>query len=506
MTEKISKFEELKLSENLMETIKKLGYTEPTLIQSETIPLILKGEDVIGQSATGSGKTLAFAAGIIEKCKAKQGIQAIILTPTRELAEQVKDEIVTLTNNRDMRILAIYGGVSIGPQIKYLHTADVVIATPGRLLDHINRGTINTSKVKIFVLDEADRMVEMGFIEDVEKIMRACPKNKQTLLFSATMYEPAKKIAKKYMKNPITIHATKMVDPTKLKQMFYEVPGNLKNELLLHLLEQEDSNLCMVFCNTRHKTDDVVKFLKYNKIKAVAIHGGLNQVKRLKTIELFHKGMYRVLVCTDVAARGLHIENVSHIYNYDISKLPGDYVHRIGRTARAGNEGQVINFVSDRDYDFFCGIINTHIDYDIQKQKRPYLKKSEVKYNDNDEDRRGRNNQRWDRKEGGRGRTSRPSYGNNRTSYGNSNRSSSGDNRSSSGSRNRTSYGNSNRASSGDNRTSYGNRRTSSEGNKTSYGGENKESGNREWQNNRRGKSNRKFHSNDSSRRTYFVE
>lgn len=367
-------FENLNLSEQLMKTINGLGFKEPTQIQRATVPLILKGKDVIGESATGSGKTLAFGAGIIERCNPKEGVQAIVLVPTRELAEQVKDEMIVLSYNKPIKILAIYGGVSINPQIEHLRKTEVVIATPGRLLDHLNRRTINTSKVKILVLDEADRMVEMGFINDVERIIKACPENRQTLLFSATIYGPTKQIAKRYMKDPTVVHATKMVDPTKLKQTYYNVPSRLKKELLIHLLQKENSDLVMVFCNTRRATDMIVRVLKAKGIKSAPIHGGLNQAKRLKTIDLFHRGKFQVLVCTDVAARGLHIEGVTHIYNFDIPKEPGDYIHRIGRTARVGKSGLVINILADRDHDSFSRLLATHRDFDIQKEERPYLK------------------------------------------------------------------------------------------------------------------------------------
>ncbi|MFH1376430.1 MAG: DEAD/DEAH box helicase [Candidatus Woesearchaeota archaeon] len=370
----IKTFESLDLSEQLMGAIHRFGYKEPTQIQRDTIPLILQGKDIIGESATGSGKTLAFGAGIIEKCNPDKGIQALVLVPTRELAEQVKDEIIQISYKKSIRVLAIYGGVSIIPQIKELRRTDVVIATPGRLLDHLNRRTINTSKVKMIVLDEADRMVEMGFIEDVEKIIKTCPKERQTLIFSATMHGPAQEIAKKYMKDPVVVHATKMVDPSKLKQSYYDVPSKLKNELLIHLLQKEKSNLVMVFCNTRRDTDVVVEVLKDNGVRAAPIHGGLAQVKRLKTIELFHRGQFQVLVCTDVAARGLHIEGVTHIYNYDIPKDPGDYIHRIGRTARAGKKGLIINILSYRDYDNFSRLTAVHKEFEIQKEERPYLK------------------------------------------------------------------------------------------------------------------------------------
>ena len=373
----MNSFNSFKFSEQLTNAIKRLGFTEPTLIQQDTIPLILEGKDIIGESATGSGKTLAFGAGLMEKCNPNKGIQSIILVPTRELAEQVKDEIVKISYNKDIRTVAIYGGVSINPQIDALKKAEIVIATPGRCLDHLERRTMNLSKVKILVLDEADRMIEMGFIEDVERIIQACPKQRQTLLFSATMYDAAKEIAEKYMVNPVSVKATKMVDPKKLTQKYYNVPNKLKKELLVHLLKKEKSDLVMVFCNTRLQTDYIVEALKKNEIKCAPIHGGLNQNKRLKTIDMFHNGKFQVLVCTDVAARGLHIHGVTHIYNYDIPKEPSDYVHRIGRTARAGKDGLVINILSPRDHDNFSKVVRSFSEFDIVKEEKPYLEKDE---------------------------------------------------------------------------------------------------------------------------------
>jgi ATP-dependent RNA helicase DeaD len=376
-----SNFKNFKLSEQLSNSIKRMGFTDATHIQTESIPLILEGKDIIGESATGSGKTLAFGSGIIEKCEPNKKIQALVLVPTRELAEQVKDEIIKISYGKKLNIIAVYGGVSINPQIDNLKKSEVIIATPGRLLDHINQKTINLSNVKILVLDEADRMIEMGFIEDVEKIINKCPKNRQTLLFSATMYDAAKEIAEKYMINPIRIKATKMVDPKKLKQYYYNVPNKLKKELLLHLLKKESSDLVMVFCNTRIQSDYVVDYLNSNGLKSIAIHGGLNQNKRLKTIDMFHKGKVNILICTDVASRGLHIHDVTHIYNFDLPKEPSDYVHRIGRTARAGKEGLVINILSPRDHDNFSKIVRNYSEFNISQLEKPYLKPSENNQN-----------------------------------------------------------------------------------------------------------------------------
>ena len=368
-------FEDLNLDSQLLTAIKKIGLTKPTQIQEKSIPFILEGKDLVGESATGSGKTLAFGCGIIKKITPGEGLQALVLTPTRELAEQVKESLNKFSYQKNLRVIAVYGGVSINPQIHDLSKANVVVATPGRLLDHAQRGTINTSKIKLLVLDEADRMLDMGFIDDVEKIIRLCPKKRQTLFFSATILPQIKKLANKYMINPVNVSAIKYVDPSKLKQSYYDIPRNLKLSLLVHLFQYKNSGLVMVFCNTRRTVDFVVKNPKANKISAIATHGGLTQNKRTKTLELFNKGKVGALVCTDVAARGLHIDDVSHIYNYDIPNDPNDYIHRIGRTARAGESGKVINLVCDQDYGNFSRILDEYRTFLIEKEEKPYLKK-----------------------------------------------------------------------------------------------------------------------------------
>jgi ATP-dependent RNA helicase DeaD len=368
-------FEELGLSPELLAAIKRLNIDTPTQIQKESIPHIIKGKDVIGESETGSGKTLAFGCGIIEQVKPKQGIQALVLTPTRELAEQVKESITNMAFNRPLKIMSVYGGVAIEPQMHALRTADVVVATPGRLLDHLQRKTIDTSKVKILVLDEADRMFDMGFYEDVELIIKACPSKRQTLFFSATISARIKDLSKRYMTDPTIVMAGKQVDPSKLKQVYYDVSKNLKLSLLVHLLQEEESDLVMVFCNSRKNTDFVAKNLKVNKVSAIAIHGGFTQNKRTNTLKLFNDAKARVMVCTDVAARGLHIDNVTHVYNYDIPKDTNDYIHRIGRTARAGEKGKVINILCEYDYDNFSKVLREHHNLTIDKLDTPQIKR-----------------------------------------------------------------------------------------------------------------------------------
>jgi superfamily II DNA/RNA helicase len=364
------KFEEFNLSKELQETIRRLGFTSPTQIQEKAIHLVVQGKDVVGESATGSGKTLVFGCGIVERVIPHGGLQALVLTPTRELAEQIKNSLKQLSRDKHLTIITTYGGVSINPQIHDLRKADVVIATPGRLLDHLNRGTINLSKINLLVLDEADRMFDMGFIDDVERILHNCPKERQTLFFSATITPNIKNLAKKHMINPVTVLAENMVDPSKLKQVYYNIPRNMKLSLLVDLLNHEKSSLVMVFCNTRRSVDFLVKNLRANKINAIAIHGGLSQNKRANTMSLFNSARVSVLICTDVASRGLHIENVSHIYNYEIPKDSKDYIHRIGRTARAGKEGKVINILSENDYSTFNNVLRDYNNFSIERLEK----------------------------------------------------------------------------------------------------------------------------------------
>ncbi|MBU2634398.1 MAG: DEAD/DEAH box helicase [Nanoarchaeota archaeon] len=369
------KFEDFNLNKELLQSLKELGFQEPTEIQEKSIPPILEGKDVMGESATGSGKTLAFGVGIIKQVIPKQGLQALIVTPTRELAEQVKDSLRIFSKKNNLNIISIYGGVSLDKQVLKLIKAEVVISTPGRTLDHLRRRTINLSKVKLLVLDEADRMLDMGFIDDVGQIISQCPKKRQTLLFSATLSSKIQKLADRYMYNPIRVSAEAMVDPTKLTQVYYDIDRGLKLSLLIHLLQNEKSGLVMVFCNTKRNVDFLVKNLKSNRIEAIAIHGGLTQNKRTKTMELFNNAKFDVLVCTDVASRGLHIDNVSHIYNYDIPRDPKDYVHRIGRTARAGKSGKTINILCQQDYDNFSNVRQEYKEFKIEKEDCPYLKR-----------------------------------------------------------------------------------------------------------------------------------
>jgi len=375
----MEKFKKLKLSENLLKALKELDFKEPTEIQEKSIPLILKGKDVLGSSATGSGKTLAFGSGIIENTGKGEGLQALILTPTRELAKQITTSLRRFSKYYSLKITEIYGGVAFNPQVRELKKVEIVVGTPGRILDHIQRKTIDLSKINFLVLDEADRMLEMGFIEDVTKIIKKCPDKRQTLLFSATIPLEIEKISERYMRNPALISVESYVDPKKLSQSFFDVPSHLKFSLLVHLLKQEKSGLVMVFCNTRRNVDLIAKNLKRYEIDSLAIHGGLPQNKRSNIMKLFHSNNVSVLVCTDVAARGLDIKGVSHVYNYDSPKNSTEYIHRIGRTARAGKEGKAISIVSQKDYENFRNV-NTNDSLNIKRETLPNVEQLDVNF------------------------------------------------------------------------------------------------------------------------------
>ncbi|MFP4567464.1 MAG: DEAD/DEAH box helicase [Candidatus Woesearchaeota archaeon] len=399
------KFEDFNFSPQLMRAINKLGYSEPTEIQAKTIPAVLEGSDVLGESATGSGKTLAFGVGAIETSKPKQGLQTLILVPTRELAEQVMTSIKDLNSGKSLKLVSIYGGVSINPQMDALRYSEIAIATPGRLKDHIQRGTINLSNIKLLILDEADRMLDMGFADDIEDIVKQCPKQRQTLFFSATFPPQVKTLTKKYLKVPVQVKVQNQVDPKLLKQIYYDVRRGDKLSLLIHLIRKESADKIMIFCNTRINSDLVQQNLKFNKISAEALHGGFTQASRTKVIDKFKEGKSKVLVCTDVAARGIHVDDVTHIYNYDIPKDHNDYVHRIGRTARAGSEGLVINLLCDFDHQNFSRVMS-NFDFNIPKVEMP-KDMEKIKFNaqkiSGGEDRVQSGGRGGPRREGGRG-------------------------------------------------------------------------------------------------------
>ena len=376
----MEQFKKLGICENVLKVISNKKFTEPSEIQKKTIPLVIKGKDIIAGSATGSGKTLAFGAGLIKDTEKNGGLQSLVLTPTRELAEQITGALKEFSYYKKLEVVSVYGGVSIVNQIKKLAYADIVVATPGRLLDHIKRNSINLSKIKFLVLDEADRMWDMGFKNDVDKIVNRCPKNRQTLLFSATIVGDLSDFANKYMKNPVEISVNNYVDTSKLKQVYYDVRDNEKFSLLVHLLKSGATSLDMIFCNTRRNTDFVAKNLKENGINAHAIHGGMEQNKRIRILKNFSDGKANVIVCTDVAARGLDIQGITHVYNYDLPKDHKDYIHRIGRTARAGSKGIAVNILASRDYDAFSSIQKHNNKMEVKRINTPSFNKVLVKF------------------------------------------------------------------------------------------------------------------------------
>jgi ATP-dependent RNA helicase DeaD len=347
-------FEKLNIDDKLYEKVKEFGFKDLTQIQSKCIPEILNGMDVVGQAETGSGKTLAFCLPILDKIQVDKGLQVLVITPTRELCIQVSSVFKDFGRSLGIKTTSIYGGVSIEPQIRNIPTSHIVVGTPGRLLDHINRKTIDFKNIRFFVLDETDKMLEMGFIEDVERIIFNLPKDRQTLMFSATISEDVYKIAKKHLKNPLMFRTKPLVDTDKLNQKYYDIYNqNDKFSLLLHLLKNSTPGLAIVFCATRIETDIVAKNLRQQGINTSEIHGGMNQNKRSKSLDSLKRQKTDVLVATDVAARGLDIKDVSHVYNYDVPKTPKEYIHRIGRTARAGKNGDAVTLLTSRDHDNF---------------------------------------------------------------------------------------------------------------------------------------------------------
>jgi ATP-dependent RNA helicase DeaD len=348
-------FHKLGLDEKLVDEIHQMGFEHPTPIQESCIPLILDGKDIIGQSLTGSGKTAAFGLPLLHKVSFGQGVQALILTPTRELTHQVKEHLETIGKKMKLNIVCVYGGVGIDRQIRSLRSAEIVVATPGRLLDHMQRGTIDLRKIKYLVLDEADRMLDMGFQKDIERILSKTPKDRQTILFSATFPPLARKIAQRYLINPEHIKEQEHVDAGLLSHKFFQIGREGKFSLLVHLLNKARGT-SLVFCRTKREVDKIAKNLRKQRFEALAIHGDIPQNKRLRAVEAFREGQVDVLVATDVAARGIDIKGISHVYNYDVPDDAEDYTHRVGRTARAGKKGEAITILTKRDEEKFWHI------------------------------------------------------------------------------------------------------------------------------------------------------
>ncbi|PKM42876.1 MAG: RNA helicase [Firmicutes bacterium HGW-Firmicutes-8] len=363
----MKKFGDLKISKKVFSAISDMGFEEPTPIQMAAIPLLMEGWDVIGQAQTGTGKTAAFAIPIIEKLNPKlRSVQALVITPTRELAIQVAEEVAKIGKSSEVRTLAIYGGQSIDRQIMALKRGvHIAVGTPGRIMDHLRRKTLKLNDVLFMVLDEADEMLDMGFIDDIETILRETPEDKQTLLFSATMPDEIQRLARRYLRDPkvLSVSRDELTVPL-TEQVFYEVKEHNKLDGLCRVLDTSKINLAIIFCRTKRGVDELVAGLEARGYEADGLHGDLNQAQRNRVMKKFREGQVEIMVATDVAARGLDIENVSHVINYDIPQDPESYVHRIGRTGRAGKSGIAISFVIPREYRQFRMIeklINTRI-------------------------------------------------------------------------------------------------------------------------------------------------
>lgn len=346
------KFSDLGISEEILRAVEEMGYTTPSPIQSQAIPFVLEGRDVIGQAQTGTGKTAAFAIPIIDLVDPEfNRPQAIILCPTRELAVQVEGEIQKLAKyHKKISSVAIYGGESIDKQIRTLKKGvQIVVGTPGRVQDHMDRGTLRLEDAGIIVLDEADEMLDMGFRDDIEAILQEMPEERQTVFFSATMAKPIMDLTRKYQTNPEIIKVAKNeLTVSKIDQVYYEVKPSLKMELMVRLMNINNYALSVVFCNTKRMTDEVTEALGARGILAEALHGDLSQAQRDKVMGKFRKGLCTVLVATDVAARGIDVDNVEAVFNFDIPLDEEYYVHRIGRTGRAGKSGTAITFITGR--------------------------------------------------------------------------------------------------------------------------------------------------------------
>lgn len=357
-------FKSLGLSQELIKALTEKGYTKPTAIQEQAIPLVLEGSDLIAGSQTGTGKTASFTLPLLQRLTrdkketASKQVRALILTPTRELAAQVAESVVTYGKYLSLTTAVIFGGVSLNAQIKALRNGvDIVIATPGRLLDHVSQGNVDLSKVEILVLDEADRMLDMGFINDIRKVLALLPKKRQNLLFSATFSKEIKALADSLLNAPKQIQIARHVTSAEgVSQAVYPVDNKRKRELLSHLISSENLKQILVFTRTKHGANRLAEQLSNDGITAAAIHGNKSQNARTKALADFKSGAVRALIATDIASRGLDIDQLPHVVNYELPNVPEEYVHRIGRTGRAGNVGKAISLVCIDEHQFLLDI------------------------------------------------------------------------------------------------------------------------------------------------------
>jgi ATP-dependent RNA helicase DeaD len=335
-----------------LKSVKRMGFEEATPIQASTIPAGLAGKDIIGQAQTGTGKTTAFGIPMIEKIDMKNpNVQALVIAPTRELAIQVSEELYRIGSDKRARVLSVYGGQDIQRQIRAMKkNPHIIVGTPGRLLDHIKRRTLKLDNVETLVLDEADEMLNMGFIDDIESILETVPSTRQTLLFSATMPDPIRRIAERFMTEPEVIKVkSKEVTVSNIEQYFTKVTEKEKFDVLSRLIDVQSPELAIVFGRTKRRVDELSRALSIRGYLAEGIHGDLSQARRMTVLKKFKEGRIDILIATDVAARGLDISGVTHVYNFDIPQDPESYVHRIGRTGRAGKKGMSITFVTPRE-------------------------------------------------------------------------------------------------------------------------------------------------------------
>ena len=349
------KFKELGLDHDLLKAIAQSGFEEATPIQAETIPLVLAGKDVIGQAQTGTGKTAAFGLPILQNIdKADRSIQALVISPTRELAIQTQEELYRLGQDKKIKVQAVYGGADIRRQIRQLSEhPQIVVGTPGRILDHIGRHTLKLQNLKVLVLDEADEMLDMGFIDDIEKIVEQMPTARQTLLFSATIPASIMRLTNKFMHEPVTVKIkAKELTADTVEQYYVRAKDYEKFDVMTRLFDVQDPDLALIFGRTKRRVDELTRGLKARGYRAEGIHGDLTQQKRMSVLRQFKSGQLDFLVATDVAARGLDISGVTHVYNYDIPQDPDSYVHRIGRTGRAGHKGVSVTFVTPNEIEY----------------------------------------------------------------------------------------------------------------------------------------------------------
>jgi len=356
-------FKELNIGDNVLSAIYTMGYEEPSPIQKETIPLILSGRDVIGQARSGSGKTAAFGIPLVEMTDLEDhNVQALILTPTRELAEQVAREIASIGRKRRVRVYAIYGGVPIGPQLEKLRRGiHILVGTPGRLLDHLRRRTLNLRNVRVVVLDEADRMLDMGFIDDISTILFHGKNRKQTLLFSATMPYEVIELSRKYMKNPIAVKISRdELIVEHIDQYYVETSRRNKLEVLMRILDEHHGQKIMVFCATKRKTTHVAWKLRKARYSTLCLNGDMTQSQRNWSMAAFREPGSKILVATDVASRGIDVPTTDLVINFDIPRNLKDYVHRIGRAGRFDRKGKSITLITQEDYSFLRRILRSN--------------------------------------------------------------------------------------------------------------------------------------------------